>query len=891
MKIRSIELTNFKKFIGTVRVDAIGNNVNVLVGRNELGKSTLLQATNAVIFDKARSTASHVKAFRHFVNGTVPEVKLAFDIEDKSWVINKRFAGQAGKAVLQCSDGRIFEDDAAEAELQRLLGFAGGRGGGEPGIWGTLWVQQGKSFGDTALDETAQRTIQGCLEAQVGQVTGGARGQKIPKAVREALDELRNQRGPRGKFKDATERLAEVRDQIDDLTTKAKNVSSLMTDLAQNRRDLRSIQADWDEVAHRAELDGERNKRTAAATLAAEIAGAREITRHARERATAAQQAVEERSRGAIELQGLEMRLAEIDGDLEKSLETRGGVKATTDAAELKLIGLRLQISANAEASRRLNRVSAAATLSSDIRQHEATLERAVKLEGEVAQLSELLGAIAATDDAVTRIEEAAAEKSAAEAATNAVATTLSFAVAGQGRQRIAVDGKALTDLPERISLLGKTTIAIEAIGAIIVEPQIKNRAALLERQQRAADEWIASLEAAEVTDLAAARLSSAQRKEHERSLTAVRKELANLAPGSRQKNIAAGLDALKSHVGELRGRLKSEMERLKLTVLLEGDALDAEVAKNHEEGTRFGNDVALAEAALAGPHASLAHADKALRNLEGRQAGLQATVATRRADLNAARTNKDDVAISESAVALEREAARKERELTDRENTQGETVEAINARIRRLEAASTNIRDAITKLNTEIVRVNALIEANEGIGVEEILAASEADRDRLTETVAEYETEITVLELLLTTLEAAERDAKNRYLAPVVSRVQPYLKMLLPGTDIVLDENLQIAGLHRDGQREDFEFLSGGTKEQLAVLTRIAFAELLLAQNRPATVILDDALAFSDDDRIESMFDVLMRASNHVQIIVLTCRKRLFTRLGASPLEIRRIN
>ena len=35
MKIRSIELTNFKKFVGTVRVEAIGGNVNVLVGRNE----------------------------------------------------------------------------------------------------------------------------------------------------------------------------------------------------------------------------------------------------------------------------------------------------------------------------------------------------------------------------------------------------------------------------------------------------------------------------------------------------------------------------------------------------------------------------------------------------------------------------------------------------------------------------------------------------------------------------------------------------------------------------------------------------------------------------------------------------------------------------------------
>ena len=128
MKIRSVELTNFRKFVGTVRVDNIGDNVNVLVCRNELGKSTLLQAINGVIFEKARSTASHVKGFRHFLNGTVPEVKLTFDVEDKRWTIYKRFAGQAGKAVLTCSDSRVFEDDAAEVELQRLLGFTGDAG-------------------------------------------------------------------------------------------------------------------------------------------------------------------------------------------------------------------------------------------------------------------------------------------------------------------------------------------------------------------------------------------------------------------------------------------------------------------------------------------------------------------------------------------------------------------------------------------------------------------------------------------------------------------------------------------------------------------------------------------------------------------------------------------
>ena len=92
MKIRSIALTNFRKFVGTVSVDGIGDGVSVLVGRNEIGKSTILQAINGVIFEKANSTSQRVRDFRHFVNGTVPEVELRFDLDGVSWTIRKRFA-------------------------------------------------------------------------------------------------------------------------------------------------------------------------------------------------------------------------------------------------------------------------------------------------------------------------------------------------------------------------------------------------------------------------------------------------------------------------------------------------------------------------------------------------------------------------------------------------------------------------------------------------------------------------------------------------------------------------------------------------------------------------------------------------------------------------------
>jgi energy-coupling factor transporter ATP-binding protein EcfA2 len=890
MKIRSVELTNFRKFVGTVKVNNIGDNVNVLVGRNELGKSTLLQAINGVIFEKAKSTAGHVRAFRHVVNGTVPEVKLAFDMDGKSWAIHKRFAGQAGKATLTCSDRRLFEDDAAEAELQRLLGFAGGRGGGEPGIWGTLWVQQGKSFGDAGLDEHGQRTMQGCLEAQVGAVTGGVRGQKIPKAVRDALEEIRSTRGPRGKFKDAIERLDGTKAKIASLGAKSAEVFQLMADLAWNKRELKTVQADWDETARRAEIDEEHVKRTAAATRAAEVSAARDAATLARERATRSRQMLEERTTAIEALVPLRAQLATLSDDVTAAQRSRADAKATVEASETRLSDLRVQASQSAERARTLERIRTAAALEGEIGQHQATLDKSASLETEAARVSEEIGSITATEAAVTRIEEAMAELSAAEAATNAVSTIVSFAIEKAAQGQVRVDSKPLDSTSESLAILAKTTVGIQGIGEIIVEPQIKNRNALLVRLQKARDELKTALEMAGVSDIAAARLASGRRKDLERRLSTIRSDMDGLAPGNRTKKLAPGLEALKAYLGQLRGRLSAELKTLKLEVLPGADVLARDVESNHEAGAKLAAEIATAEAALAGPQDLLAQADGKLRKDQERLAELKGIVATREADLGAGRASASDDQLAAQVGAQEGEAETREAELAHLQARQGETPEALDARIKRLEAAATNHHRTIATMSNEVTRLTTLIAANEGAGVEEALLAAEAEHDRLARVVAEFEQEAAVLQMLLEALQTAESEAKNRYLAPVVSRVEPYLKMLLPGADIVLDESLRIAELHRDGQKEDFEILSGGTQEQLAVLARIAFAELLLGQGRPATVILDDALVFSDDDRIENMFDVLMRAGARVQIIVLTCRRRLFTRLGAAPLEILKV-
>ena len=87
-----------------------------------------------------------------------------------------------------------------------------------------------------------------------------------------------------------------------------------------------------------------------------------------------------------------------------------------------------------------------------------------------------------------------------------------------------------------------------------------------------------------------------------------------------------------------------------------------------------------------------------------------------------------------------------------------------------------------------------------------------------------------------------------------------------------------------------DFDVLSGGTQEQIALLVRLAFARLLARAGRPAPVILDDAIVYTDDARIERIFDALTHQANDLQILVFSCRQKAFRDLGGQTLSIRRV-
>ena len=177
MRIRDLSIENFRKFRRPVQLTGFEAGLNLVSEPNETGKSTVLEAMRAVLFERHGSKSDRIQSFRPFGDEVAPEIAMTFELGGETWHIRKRFL-QKAEAVIDGPRGRATGDEAEE-RLQDLLGFsrAGNRGADADsrGALGLLWVEQGQSFVLDAPGESARRTIEDVLAGEVSSVTGGRR--------------------------------------------------------------------------------------------------------------------------------------------------------------------------------------------------------------------------------------------------------------------------------------------------------------------------------------------------------------------------------------------------------------------------------------------------------------------------------------------------------------------------------------------------------------------------------------------------------------------------------------------------------------------------------------------------------------------------------------------
>ena len=80
MRLRRIEITNFRKLAGPVVIDGLGDGLTVLAGDNEEGKSTILAALQTVLFDRHGLTGQAAQDMLPFGSAVRPEINLEFEL-------------------------------------------------------------------------------------------------------------------------------------------------------------------------------------------------------------------------------------------------------------------------------------------------------------------------------------------------------------------------------------------------------------------------------------------------------------------------------------------------------------------------------------------------------------------------------------------------------------------------------------------------------------------------------------------------------------------------------------------------------------------------------------------------------------------------------------------
>ena len=212
--------------------------------------------------------------------------------------------------------------------------------------------------------------------------------------------------------------------------------------------------------------------------------------------------------------------------------------------------------------------------------------------------------------------------------------------------------------------------------------------------------------------------------------------------------------------------------------------------------------------------------------------------------------------------------------------------IERRELRCQRLEQALENHQAELMQLERDIGRLTGQIQAAGGDGVGEAHAAAQEQRLLAERECARLQERVATLQLLRDTVGGCLAEGRERYYEPVRRHLRPYLHDLFPGAELELGDGFTITGM-KHTRSESFKRLSGGTQEQIAVLVRLAIGTMLAERGGNVPIILDDALVYCDDDRINLMFDALSRAGKHQQIIVLTCRLRSFASLGGHTLRV----
>jgi uncharacterized protein YhaN len=871
LRLRRIAVDGFRKFREPMAIDGLTDGLNIVIEPNETGKSTLLEALRAAFFVRHGTKNQLAQSFAPYGEAVGPEIQVSFEANGAPWTITKRFLRGATIEVTG-PQGKAQGEDA-EAQLHALLGSVrdtSQKGDAATyGALGLLWVAQTDALAVTGPGQIVRDTVRSTLEAEVGSIMGGPAYKRVRTRIDEQFGRYWSPTGQkRGRQNEAMERVEIAETAAREAAGRAARLEKTFSELETARARLKVVQreiADDTDVQARKELVASLEiARAAAQILATRRAEHEAVSAKGRGLEDLAERhriATEARDKAGLALEQAQMRRAAHSEGLAGAKLRLVDARGALDSARTARLDARSALSAGEDRARAMRRKTGIAAA----RKRHAELIELERLQGEAKALAATL----ISTKAIALLE--ANERAVAEA----------LALRGAGATRIALsgvtDGILINGEPMGVgeqTLTGETHILLGDAELVVFPPAGAASAeealsSALKRQQSA-------LEDLALADLADARARNDAARDAASELRTIAARIEASTPADEHVGLAAGAAALKLFIVELGDD----------SVGAEGDAPNiAALTKTMESAES-------ARARAEGAHDS---AVDSLRRAEDEDAPLATAEARAGSDLANAKAQIDTMESRPDITSLAADLLRaREQSAAAAVKLEAATQDAaahdaavITRKIETIDARSRAAGDTRTKLEMEIARLEGTVESEGGKGLADREAAAREEAEAARAALQRIVDEATSLKLLREILDEARDETSAKFVGPVAKRAKRHIERLLPGCDLSFSEDLTLEAVVRGGISEGCGDLSRGTQEQLSVLTRIAFADMLLEQGQPVSLILDDPLVYADDARLDVMVEILSEAAERMQVILLTCRDRAFRHVQATRLSL----
>lgn len=909
MRLHAITVRHFRGIVEQ-RLEPLPTGVTVVAGPNEVGKTSLGEAVDLLFERLDSSQATAIRDAQPLGRDVGPEVEVEAEAGPYRFRYRKRFVRQPETELeVAAPRGENFTGREAHDRVEALLDETGV----DLDLWRALRVVQGVGVGQPSDLANSPPLLAALDRAAAGAGRGQHRSAALFERAREEyLRYFTDKRGdPRagGPLQEAREELAAAQQAEERLAAEMHALEEdarRAEELERQRGELRAEERQAVAVHREAADERERVERleeevrTCRARLVEE-----ESTRELLQELSAAGEA-ERALAGRLESARADARRAEAD-------------LAPAEAALAAAEGDRQRSERELETARRRQRLAEQlAAHRGTVAELEERIERAARAARRVADGEAVLEALPAVDDdALSQLEELHRETEQVEAA---------LAAASPRVEVEALDDLALTvsaeDDDEVVELTagdeweqtpsGPLHLTMPGVARLTVTPG-GDVAALASRRRALTMERASRLEVLGVDDLEAARAAHRDRRRAENTLESARAAL-------REVTAEGEADALE----ERRDRADATAQRLAAELLeVAGESGKPPAPEEAERAVSAASTAAretldrekTARRAVEEKRSALESARSTARVLEAEHRSARerrqrawrrlSEVESLRADAGPGASDQlglfqtpteaggsgnetEDTDQSEGAEkkggeweggrlagvleAVERRVTAAREELAAaRRQLADEEPETVHRRAEEAAARHRRLAEELRRTEDEHLKVTTRLESAGEQGLFQDLQAARARLAAAERRAAGAEARAAAARRLYEALSSARSAARVAYAEPLRRKIEELGRPLF-GDDfaVELGDDLTIVRRTAFGRTLEVERLSTGAREQLSLLLRLACA-LLVSPREGVPLILDDALGYSDPQRLAAMGRILSLAGERCQVLVFT--------------------